>query len=77
MTIVPTTQSPIADTARHPLSDGRKAAGRAIAEGAPRHAPSAPLATAIRTARAALELVELVAVVSFVLAFSIWASVLT
>lgn len=74
MSALPTVASSISDTARHPLSDGRRAAGRAIAEGASRPAPSAPIAFAGHVARAAL---EAAAIGSFVLAVLIWAEVLT
>lgn len=73
MSAFPTVGSPISDTARHPLSDGRRAAGRAIAEGAPRLAPSAPFTFACRVARAA---VEAVAIGSFVVMVLIWAGAL-
>lgn len=74
MTALPTIRSSIADTARHPLSDGRRAAGRATTEEAPGHASSVPLTIAGQVARAAL---EAAAIGSFVLAVLVWASVLT
>jgi len=72
MSALPTVASSISDTARHPLSDGRKAAGRAIAEGASRPAPSASLLFASRIARAAL---EAAAITAFILAVLVWAAV--
>lgn len=63
---------PFSDIARHPRS-GALGAGRAIAEGAHRPAPSAPLTITRRIARAALEAAALAV---FLLAVVTWAAVL-
>ena len=63
---------PFSDIARYPRS-GALGAGRAIAEGAHRPAPSAPFVIAGRIARATLEAAALVV---FLVAVVTWAAVL-
>lgn len=71
MTALPTIRSSKADTARHPLSDGRRAAGRATTEEAPGHASSVPLTIAGQVARGVLEAAAITAFIAFVLIWSV------
>ena len=71
MSAFPTVGSPIPDTARHPLSDGRKAACRAIAEGAARLAPSVLRIFAGDIARMCLEAAALAAFLFAILFWSV------
>lgn len=72
MNRIRSTDRNFSDIARLPRT-GALGAGRAIAEGAPRPAPSAPHTIAGHVARAAL---EAAAIGSFVLAVLVWAAVL-
>lgn len=68
----PIIRRPTSDIARLPRT-GALGAGRAIAEGAPRSAPSAPLTIASQVARGVL---EAAAIAALVLAVVLWADAL-